>query len=78
MGKPIHVFDRDEVRLINILAGLCCCDPAEIEWDGSGSIDTIAFETEGCRYILKMAKESVQGQSASIMDFRVRVMVGGN
>lgn len=67
--------DRESPRLINILAELCQCDPAEIEWDGEGSVDTVAFKTDSCRYLLKLARESVQGQSASIMDFRVRVLV---
>lgn len=67
--------DRETPRLINILAELCQCDPAEIEWDGEGSVDTVAFKTDSCRYLLKLARESVQGQSASIMDFRVRVLV---
>lgn len=66
---------KDELRLINILAELCQCDPAKIEWDGDGSIDTVAFKTESCRYLLKLARESVQGQSGSIMDFRVRVLI---
>lgn len=67
--------DRESPRLINILAELCQCDPEEIEWDGEGSVDTVAFKTDSCRYLLKLARESVQGQSASIMDFRVRVLV---
>lgn len=67
-------FDHERLRLINILAELCQCDPAEVEWDGSGSTDTVAFNSDGKRYLLKLAKESVQGQSASVMDFRVRVI----
>ena len=66
--------DREKPRLINILAELCQCDSAEIEWDGGGSADTITFKAESCRYILKLAKESVQGKSADTMDFRVRVI----
>ena len=76
--KPSPEKDRDKLRLLNILAELCQCDPADIEWDGEGSVDTITFKTEGCSYFLKLAKESVQGQSASVMDFRVRVMIGGS
>lgn len=45
MGK-ITMHEKREPRLINILAELCQCDPAEIEWDGEGSTDTIAFKTE--------------------------------
>lgn len=67
-------FDREKPRLINILAELCQCDPSEIEWDGEGSVDTITFKTESCRYLLKLAREPIQGQYASVMDFRVRVM----
>ena len=66
--------DRDKPRLINILAELCQCDPANIEWDGEGSSDTIMFKTKSCCYLLKLAKESVQGKSADTMDFRVRVI----
>lgn len=66
--------DRNDSRLINILANLCQCDPANVEWDGSGPVDTVAFVSDGKRYLLKLAKESVQGQSASVMDFRVRVL----
>lgn len=62
-------------RLINILAELCQCDPATIEWDGEGSADTIAFHTDSNRYLLKLARESVQGSSTSVMDFRVRVLI---
>ena len=76
--KPAPEKDREKPRLINILAELCQCDPADIEWDGEGPVDTVAFKAEGCSYLLKLAKESVQGQSASVMDFRVRVMIGGN
>ena len=78
MVKPPPEKDRDKLRLINVLAELCQCDPADIEWDGEGSVDTVTFKTEGCSYLLKLAKESVQGQSASVMDFRVRVMIGGS
>ena len=72
-SKHAPRLDREKPRLINILAELCQCDPAEIEWDGDGPVDTIAFKTESCGYLLKLAKESVQGQSADTMDFRVRV-----
>ena len=72
--KPAPEFDREEPRLINILAELCQCNPANIEWDGEGSSDTIMFKTESCRYLLKLAKESIQGKSADTMDFRVRVI----
>ena len=72
--KALPESDRDKPRLINILAELCQCDPANIEWDGEGSSDTIMFKTESCRYFLKLAKESVQGKSADTMDFRVRVI----
>lgn len=65
----------DKPRLINILAELCQCDPATIEWDGEGSADTIAFNTGSNRYLLKLARESVHGSSASVMDFRVRVLI---
>lgn len=73
--KKTPKISEEKPRLINILAELCQCDPAEIEWDGEGSVDTVAFKTDSCRYLLKLARESVQGQSASIMDFRVRVLV---
>lgn len=66
---------EEKPRLINILAELCQCDPAAIEWDGEGSADTIAFNTGSNRYLLKLARESVQGSSASVMDFRVRVLI---
>jgi hypothetical protein len=66
---------EEKPRLINILAELCQCDPAAIEWDGEGSSDTIAFNTGSNRYLLKLARESVQGSSASVMDFRVRVLI---
>ena len=66
---------EEKPRLINILAELCQCDPAAIEWDGEGSADTIAFNTGSNRYLLKLARESVQGGSASVMDFRVRVLI---
>lgn len=66
--------ESESSRLINILANLCQCDPANVEWDGSGPVDTVAFVSDGKRYLLKLAKESVQGQSASVMDFRVRVL----
>lgn len=72
--KAFLESDRDKPRLINILAELCQCDPANIEWDGDGSSDTIMFKTESCRYLLRLAKESVQGKSADTMDFRVRVI----
>lgn len=72
--KPAPEFDREKPRLINILAELYQCDPAEIEWDGDGSTDTITFKSENCRYLLKLARESVQGKSADTMDFRVRVI----
>lgn len=72
--KSSPKLDKEKTRLINILAELCQCDPANIEWDGEGSCDTIAFKTENCRYLLKLAKESVQGRSADTMDFRVRVI----
>ena len=72
--KSSPEFDKEKPRLINILAELCQCDPANIEWDGEGSCDTIAFKTENCRYLLKLAKESVHGKSADTMDFRVRVI----
>lgn len=68
----------EDFRLINILAALYQCDPAEIEWDGDGVADTVSFNSDGKQYLLKLAKESAQGQSASVMDFRVRVVVGGN
>lgn len=73
--KSTPEFDRENLRLINILAELYQCDSAKIEWDGDGSVDTITFKTESCRYLLKLAKESVQGKSADTMDFRVRVIV---
>lgn len=66
---------EEKPRLINILAELCQCDPAAIEWDGEGSADTIMFNTGSNRYLLKLARESVQGGSASVMDFRVRVLI---
>ena len=72
--KAFSESDRDNPRLINILAELCQCDPSNIEWDGEGSSDTIMFKTENCRYLLKLAKESIQGKSADTMDFRVRVI----
>lgn len=75
MANLIADPEQDKPRLINILAELCQCSPAEIEWDGEGSVDTIAFKTESCRYLLKLARESVQGKSASVMDFRVRVVI---
>lgn len=68
-------IEKDKPRLINILAELCQCDPADIEWDGEGSSDTIAFKTDDCRYLLKLARESVYGSSATVMDFRVRVLI---
>lgn len=70
-------FDKDKPRLINILAELCQCDHSTIEWDGEGSVDTVSFKTDACRYTLKLAKESVQGRSGSVMDFRVRLITGG-
>lgn len=72
--NPVIRLNSEAPRLINILAELCQCDPANIEWDGEGSSDTIAFKTESCRYLLKLAKESVQGKSADTMDFRIRVI----
>ena len=72
--KALPESDQGNPRLINILAELCQCDPANIEWDGEGSSDTIMFKTESCRYLLKLAKESVQGKSSDTMDFRVRVI----
>lgn len=70
-----NVSDRESTRLIHLLAGLRQCRPSEIEWNPDGSVDTVAFNSNGQRYLLKLAKESVQGQSASVMDFRVRVIV---
>lgn len=72
--KPTPEFNPEAPRLIDILAELCQCNPAEIEWDIEGSVDTVLFKTESCRYLLKLAKESVQGKSADTMDFRVRVI----
>lgn len=65
---------RHELRLVNILFDLYRCNSADIVWNGSGSSDTVEFKIDGCRYILKLAKESVQGKSADTMDFRVRVI----
>ena len=42
-GIKLPVLGHKEVRLINILAELCACDPADIFWDGSGSADTVVF-----------------------------------
>lgn len=74
VGKTARVSFPDELRLINILAELCQCDPACVEWDGEGAADTVGFSSDGKRYLLKLSKESVQGQCASVMDFRVRVI----
>lgn len=73
--KKSRKVSEEKPRLINILAELCQCDPAAIEWDCEGSADTIAFDTGSNRYLLKLARESVQGSSASVMDFRVRVLI---
>lgn len=67
-------FVKEKPRLINILAELCQCDPADVLWDGEGAADSIAFNSDGRSYLLKLAKESVQGQCASVMDYRVRVI----
>ena len=66
--------EREGFRLINILASLCQCDPANVEWDGTGPVDIVSFKSDGKSYLLKLSKESVQGQSASVTDFRVRVV----
>lgn len=66
---------KEKPRLINILAELCQRDPEAIEWNGEGSADTIAFRTDSNRYLLKLARESVQGSSTSVTDFRVRVLI---
>lgn len=71
----LGVPEDEELRLINILANLCQSDPAEVEWDGSGSADAVSFVSDGGRYTLKIAKEPAQGKSSSVMDFRVRVLV---
>lgn len=73
--KKSRKVSEEKPRLINILAELCQCDPAAIEWDGEGSADTIAFSTGSNRYLLKLARESVHGSSATVMDFRVRVLI---
>ena len=75
VSKPNPESDPEKPRLINILAELCQCDPAEIEWNGGGPAETITFNAGSNRYLLKLARESVQGGSASVMDFRVRVLI---
>lgn len=67
--------EREDSRLINILASLCQCDPANVEWDGAGPVDIVSFKSDGKSYLLKLSKESVQGQSASTADYRVRVVM---
>lgn len=68
---------KENLRLINILAELCQCDPGDIIWDGSGSADTVVFDTDNVRYLMKMSRDNVSGTPANCVDFRVRVMVGG-
>lgn len=65
---------QTEIRLINILAELCQCDPANILWDGSGSADTVVFNGDDKSYLLKMSRDNVAGTPKNCLDFRVRVM----
>ena len=69
------IAEREEPRLINLLAELCQCDPAKVKWDGEGSADTVGFESDGRKVLLKLSKESAGGQSGSFVDFRVRVII---
>lgn len=69
------IFDQENSGLINILSGLYQCAPSQIEWSSDGSSDTIAFVAGTQRVLLKLAKECVQGKYASVMDFRVRVVL---
>ena len=62
-----------EIRLINVLAELCSTDPAEIEWDGSGTVDLVRFRTSEREYLLKLSRENVSGSFGNTHDFRVRV-----
>lgn len=64
-----------EIRLINILAELCDCDPADIFWDGSGSADTVVFNASDASYLLKISRDNVAGTPPNCLDFRVRVMI---
>lgn len=69
------IFDHENSGLINILSGLYQCAPSQVEWSSDGSSDTVSFIAGSQRVLLKLAKECVQGKCASIMDFRVRVML---
>lgn len=73
--KKSKKVSADQPRLINILAELCQCDAADIEWDASGSSDIIGFKSGSRRYLLKLAQESSGGYSDSFADFRVRVLI---
>ena len=74
-GVKLPMLGHKEVRLINILAELCACDPADILWDGSGSADTVVFNSDDASYLLKLSRDNVEGTPSNCLDFRVRVMI---
>ena len=74
-SDAVFGLDEEKPRLINILAELCQCNPADIEWDGGGPVDIISFKTATHQYLLKLARESSQGRSVGDADFRVRVVI---
>lgn len=71
----LPTLGQKEVRLINILAELYECDPANIFWDGSGSADTVVFNSSDASYLLKMSRDNIAGTPPGYLDFRVRVMI---
>ena len=67
----------EKMRLINILAELYDADPADIQWDGSGSCDMVQFVTNSekpRRYTLKLSQDNTGISGCGVCDFRVRVI----
>ena len=71
-----------KIRLLNVLAELCKCDPRDIEWDNSGSADMVRFSVKSGKnpvsYVLKMSRDNSGVSCDGFMDFRVRVIVQNN